>query len=78
MIDSLYQKFTKRTKPCELVIRVSVDSFHEESLGIDMILNIFNVFKNRYSSEKFFYLMFHSIIGDITMEKVVSKYQMHI
>lgn len=73
MIDSLYQKFTKRTRPCELVIRVSVDSFHKESLGIDMILNIFNVFKNFYSTEKFFRLMFHSIIGDITMEKVVSK-----
>lgn len=55
------------------MLRISVDKFHAESLGTDMIPNIFNVFKSEYPNDKSFHLMFHSIIGDNTMEKVALK-----
>lgn len=72
IIDELYQKILLRGKKSEIVIRISVDRFHEKSLGIDMIPNIFKVFKEHYSDVDGFRLMFHSIIDDPTMEKVAS------
>lgn len=73
LINKLYQKLSERKNNCELVLRISVDKFHAESLGTDMIPNIFNVFKSEYPNDKSFHLMFHSIIGDNTMEKVALK-----
>ena len=73
LIDGLYKKLSERSAMCELVIRISVDKFHAKSLGTDMIPNIINVFANNYSENQYFHLMFHTIIGDDTIEKVVAK-----
>lgn len=73
LIAKLYQKLSERITKCELVLRISVDKFHAESLGTDMISNIFNIFRSEYSNDESFHLMFHSIIGDNTMEKVALK-----
>lgn len=70
-IDELYQRLSERDRKCELIIRVSIDRFHEKSLGVDMISNIFNIFNRDYANDESFQLMFHSIIGDTTMEKAV-------
>lgn len=73
LIDKLYQRLSERKTKCELVLRISVDKFHAESLGTDMIPNIFDVFRREYPNDEAFHLMFHSIIGDNTMEKVALK-----
>lgn len=73
LIAKAYQKLSERKTKCELVLRVSVDRFHAEALGTDMIPNIFNIFRNNYPNDELFHLMFHSIIGDNTMAEVVSE-----
>ena len=73
LIVRLHQKLSERKTKCELVLRVSVDRFHAESLGTDMIPNIFNIFRSDYPDDESFHLMFHSIIGDNTVAEVALK-----
>ena len=72
-VDSLYDAFTHRvvTEPCEIVIRLSVDQYHEKELkGNKVYKNIVNVFKKFYSNIQNFSLLIHSMRDDISIEKL--------
>ena len=75
-IERLYQAFISRKydTPCEVVIRLSVDSFHEAELGGNEVYkNIINVFNRYYSDIKGFSLMIHTMRDDPSVTELVEQ-----
>lgn len=71
VIDELFESFQKRkNENMVLVLRLSVDSFHYEPLGFDVINNIIKVFRENYSHEKNFQLRIHTMQEDPTLDNV--------
>ncbi len=72
-IDELYSSYTSRNDDMVLVVRLSVDSFHYEPLGFDVINNIIRVFRENYSRCKNFQLRIHTMQNDPTLDEVSKK-----
>lgn len=72
-IAELYESYKKRKNFATVVLRLSVDKFHVESLGEELITNIIKVFKNKYSDKKGFKLLIHTIRGDDTIERIAKQ-----
>lgn len=72
-IDELYSSYTSRDDDIVLVVRLSVDSFHYEPLGFDVINNIIRVFRENYSHCKNFQLRIHTMQNDPTLDEVSKK-----
>ena len=75
IIAEIYKSFKNRTvgKDTTLILRLSVDSFHYESLGFNILDNIISVFKNNYRDEPNFQLRIHTMQNDTTLEMVARK-----
>lgn len=74
IIGELYESFKKRINDeMVFVLRLSVDSFHYEPLGFDVLNNIILVFKNEYQDETNFQLRIHTMQNDTTLEMVAAK-----
>ncbi len=71
-IHELYDSYKSRNDNAEVIVRLSVDEFHSNSLGNDLIVNIINVFKRNYSKERNFRLLIHTMKSDSTI-KAISK-----
>ncbi|MEI6079663.1 MAG: 4Fe-4S cluster-binding domain-containing protein [bacterium] len=57
----------------KIVIRLSVDEQHQESMGFDPILNIISVFSNELMGKTSVTLQLHSLDGDPTVCSIVEK-----
>lgn len=71
MIDRLYIAFEQRIflGGCEVVIRLSVDQYHEKELrGNNVYKNIMNVFRKYYSDVQNFSLLIHTMKDDASVE----------
>lgn len=75
IIAELYKSFKSRTVSDNMtfVLRLSVDSFHYESLGFNILDNIISVFRNDYRDEPNFQLRIHTMQNDATLEMVAEK-----
>lgn len=80
-LELLYTAFTESTsdEPCEVVVRLSVDSYHEVELkGSEAYGNIINVFKRNYSDKKGFSLMIHTMKDDKCVEELTDMLGGHL
>ena len=67
-INKLYKAFRERDNECEVVIRLSVDTYHENELGgNECYQNIINVFKNSFYNVSKFSLLIHTMREDSSM-----------
>lgn len=75
IIAELYKSFKSRTVGDNMifVLRLSVDSFHYEPLGFNILDNIISVFRNDYRDEPNFQLRIHTMQNDTTLEMVAEK-----
>lgn len=75
-IDELYKAYTNRQnlEPCEVVIRLSIDQYHENELGgNEAYKNIINVFINDYSTTSGFSLLIYTMKDDICVSKLANE-----
>lgn len=72
-IKELYDSYKSREDNVTVVLRLSVDKFHSESLGNDIIINIIKVFKTQYSKEDKFKLLIHTMKDDDTIENIAKS-----
>lgn len=70
-LESIQESLSKRTEDTRLTVRVSVDSEHAISLGIDPILNLIRLFAQKYQFVKNLDLQIHSLDGDATIDHVL-------
>ena len=73
VIEQLYAAFEHRifSEFCEVVIRLSVDLYHEKELkGNNVYKNIVNVFRKYYSDVQNFSLLIHTMRDDPSVEKL--------
>lgn len=75
IIAELYESFKSRTvnNNMTFVLRLSIDSFHYESLGFAILDNVISVFRNTYRDEPNFQLRIHTMQNDNTLEIVADK-----
>lgn len=66
-IRELYNSCKAREQNAQVVLRLSIDEYHLESIGQQVYLNIINIFQEQYSSEKSFTLMLHILKDDRTV-----------
>lgn len=75
-IDTLYRAYKQRvfSEPCEVVIRLSVDQYHESELRSNTVYkNIVNVFRDNYFNIQNFSLMIHTMRDDKCVEKLAKE-----
>jgi len=68
IIFELYDCFKKREEETKVILRLSIDRWHLEQLGTELIHNIIKVFKENFTQEVNFELQFHTLIGDSTLD----------
>lgn len=73
-IDGLYHAFVSRENPAdgrEVVIRLSVDEYHEKPLGgLHPFANAIEVFDRKYRDTPGFSLLLHTMQGDTAVERL--------
>lgn len=73
IIFELYECFKTRRDNTKVILRLSVDKWHLEQLGDELITNIIDIFKENFKYEENFELQFHTLIGDATIENLRKK-----
>lgn len=74
-IKQILQTKVKKTK---FVLRISIDRWHLKAIGEDSIENIVNAYKNNITQEDNYFLEFHTIIGDESLNTLVIKWNAHL
>ena len=80
-LNMLYEAFTNRihNSSSEVVVRLSLDSFHEAELGSNIAYtNIIKVFRENYSNIKGFSLMIHTMRDDTCVERLSNQIGGHL
>lgn len=72
-LTSIQEELKLREAPTSLTVRVSVDSEHVSSIGLDPIINLIRLFSSKYKNNEQMELQIHSLIGDSTVNEVISK-----
>uniref|UniRef100_A0A7C4R4S4 4Fe-4S cluster-binding domain-containing protein n=1 Tax=candidate division CPR3 bacterium TaxID=2268181 RepID=A0A7C4R4S4_UNCC3 len=76
IIDSMYNalKKSKTNDDKKVILRISVDRYHSDSLGgIDPYINIIKIFNEKYKKTPDFKLMIHTMKGDMVIWDVAEK-----
>ena len=77
VVDGLHEAHQKNPQKKHLDLRLSFDRFHAERIApkgdFDYVMNLFNVYRQKYKDENDFKLSFHSMWEDrATMEKLLA------
>lgn len=75
-IGKLYQAYKGRfsSEPCEVVLRLSIDCYHEKELqGNSHYKNIIEIFHETYSDISGFTLMIHTMRGDTSITELAQQ-----
>ncbi|MBW8310314.1 MAG: hypothetical protein K0M45_11900 [Candidatus Paracaedibacteraceae bacterium] len=72
-LASIKKELETRITPTSLTVRVSVDAEHVTSIGLEPIINLIKLFQDKYKSCKQMDLQIHSLIGDTTIDEVISE-----
>ncbi|MFA5100676.1 MAG: ARMT1-like domain-containing protein, partial [Candidatus Omnitrophota bacterium] len=67
IIRRLHDAASRNPHHPRLIVRVSLDAWHQEKLGFELILNIIRTFEKNYGAMSGFELQFRSVIGDETL-----------
>lgn len=70
-LDSICERLKKRKSPTSVTVRVSIDEGHQETLGLDPIINLINLFYSTYRTIDGLDLQIHSLNDDPTISKLV-------
>lgn len=70
ILKSIYDKKKKNSK---VTIRLSIDSFHIRSIGMETFKNIINVFHNEYRDCDDFILRIHTMQNDNVIENLANE-----
>ena len=73
VIFELYEEFKKRSLPTKLILRLSIDKWHAQKIGYELIDNVINVYKKYFRNEEEFELQLHTLIGDNILEEVLKR-----
>lgn len=74
MIFSLYESFQKREcKNLRLTLRLSVDKWHINKLGYQLVNNIIDVYKEFFRDKEGFELQIHTLVGDDSIDQLVAE-----
>lgn len=74
IIKEIKQILGTKVKKAKFVLRISIDRWHLKAIGEESIENIVNAYKNNVTQEDNFYLEFHTIIGDESLNNLISKW----
>lgn len=72
-IGELWDSCKARETEAQIVLRLSADEYHLESIGQQAYLNIIDIFRKQYCTEKNFTLMLHTLQGDGTVKKLAGS-----
>lgn len=70
-LDSICERMGKRKSSTSVTVRVSIDEGHQETLGLDPIINLINLFYTTYRTIEGLDLQIHSLNDDPTISKLV-------
>ena len=73
-MQKLYNSLSKNSIKPRLTIRVSISEYHSIKLKEKPLVNLLNVFDNKYKNEKNFTLQLKFFEGDYALEKYLNEY----
>lgn len=74
IIFRLYDAYKSREDNAKIILRLSIDRWHIEQLGDELIFNIVNIFKENFKNEINFELQIHTLIGDKSIDEICQKF----
>lgn len=73
IVNDLYIAYKKRLKKGKIILRVSVDSSHLREITMQPILNLIDIFRNKFKHEDNFKLAIKSIISDSSTVDLINR-----
>lgn len=73
IIYNLYEEIKNRSDNLKVVLRLSLDKFHYQQLGFELVKNIISIFKENFSTNNKFELQIQTMIDDITVDNMIKK-----
>lgn len=73
IIFELYNSLKMRGDAAKVVLRLSVDKFHYQQLGFDVVNNIIRVFRENFINNEKFELRIHTMVDDTTVKNISFK-----
>jgi hypothetical protein len=68
-LDAIYRSFRSRSTPAHLTIRLSLDEFHGEALGLAPAQNLLQLFRERHRDDADFRFKIHTLLNDPLAEQ---------
>lgn len=72
-IFELYDCYKMRNDNAKIVLRLSVDTWHVNQLGKELIHNIIDIFKEFFKDEENFELVLHSLVDDTIIYDLIKE-----
>lgn len=73
IIDEIYESFKRRKKPTQLVLRISISSYHAKTLGVEPALNVISIFDEYYKEENNFRTQLKTFNDDEAFELFLKR-----
>lgn len=73
IIEDLYYALKRRKEPARLVLRLSADEFHAQTLTLQPALNLIAVFQERFKDNRDFQLLVRSLAYDSVMDSLLAQ-----
>lgn len=73
IIDNLYNSLKRRNSKTDVTIRLSIDSYHINQVGMETYKNIIGIFEDYYHDNNNFHLKVHTIMSDDAIYKFASS-----
>lgn len=73
IIFELYNCYKLRNDNVQVILRLSVDTWHANQLGKELIHNVIDIFKEYFKDENSFQLILHSLVGDNIVYDIINE-----
>jgi len=73
VVDKIYKAFKKRNSKARVILRLSVDNDHVEKIGMQPILNLLEIFQEKFANEEMFELQVHTMFDDPTIDELLRR-----
>lgn len=73
VIKEVYSAYKARKQKCQLVIRISISSYHAKALGIGCALNVVKIFDKAFRSDENFLLQLKTFDNDHAFEEFLKN-----
>lgn len=72
-LEKIYNALLHNKNKPKLFLRLSIDKFHLANIKVENILNIIKVFEIKYKNSKQFFLHFHTLKKDFSINTILKK-----